>query len=108
MGSPRLAQAAPKCNRRRPDAERAKSAVFRVTAEFIPLLDRFIPLFGRVAESHRFPAEFLEFSVPNPARKQPIPFYFPLEQRNSADQAASLARNERASTGALTLASLSK
>jgi hypothetical protein len=48
----------------------------RFGASQIPLLDRFIPLFGRVAEFHRFPADFLEFSDPNPARKQPIPFIF--------------------------------
>jgi len=50
----------------------AKSAVFRVTAEFFPLLDRIIPLFRRVGELHRFPAEFLEFLDANPAQKQPI------------------------------------
>jgi hypothetical protein len=72
-GSPRQRQNATDGD---PVRNEAKSAVFRLTAEFLPLLDRFIPLFGRVAEFPRFLAGFLKFSVSNPARKQPIPFIF--------------------------------
>jgi hypothetical protein len=49
---------------------------FALQRNFFRCNDRFIPLFGLVAEFPHFLAEFLEFSVSNPAQKQPIPFIF--------------------------------